>query len=40
MPKYAMHNDPKIRKQKYDEEKVSGARHNAWGVGGYEGNVG
>lgn len=29
MAKFAMHNDPKMRKAKYDEEKVSGAGHNA-----------
>jgi len=23
-----MHNDPKIRKKKYDEKKISGPRHN------------
>jgi hypothetical protein len=28
MPKFAMHNDPKVRKAKYDEKKISGPRHN------------
>lgn len=29
MAKFAMHNDPKLRKKKYDEEKISGTGHNA-----------
>ncbi len=26
--KFAHHNDPKLRKKKYDEEKVLGTRHH------------
>lgn len=29
MPKYAMHKDPKVRKKKYDEEKIFGPGYNA-----------
>jgi hypothetical protein len=32
MPKYAMHNDPKVRKKKYDAKKISGPGHNARGM--------